>query len=103
MITPVVTNKPATLCSVKPLKICPTPKSVMPATAVFLAPAHLINLAFNTANNELQAHVKLPTNDNVAGLERFSFTRAAWMTPQLYVVPTNQKESMLQAKTTTQP
>lgn len=103
MITPMVMNKPGTLCAVNPLKICPPPKSMMPARAVFLAPAHLIILAFNRANKELQAHVKLPTNDKVAGLERFCSTRAAWMTPQLYVVPTNQKQSTLHAKTTTQP
>lgn len=61
------------------------------------------NLAFTSARKETQLQVKLPTKLNVLGLESFSATRAAWMTPHEYVVPTNQNVKILQAKMTTQP
>jgi hypothetical protein len=103
IITPAVTNNPPRFLVLQPLKISPAPRSTTPHRAVHLAPIALTILALTSAKKLIQLQVKLPTKLNVLGLESFSATRAAWMTPHEYVVPTNQKVRILQAKITTQP
>jgi hypothetical protein len=75
--TPAVKNSPPTFLVEKPLNTSPNPKNPTPSRAVLLPPILLISLAFTNAKNEIQAAVRLPTNDKLAGLERFSSTRAA--------------------------
>jgi hypothetical protein len=75
--TPAVKNSAPTFLVEKPLNTSPTPKNPTPSSAVLLPPILLISLAFTNAKNEIQAAVRLPTNDKLAGLERFSSTRAA--------------------------
>lgn len=103
MITPVVKNNAPIFFVEKPLNISPAPSKETPIKAVLLAPIFRIILALTNARIEINAVVKLPTKLKVDGLESFSFTRAAWITPQLYVVPTNQNVITLQAPMTTQP
>lgn len=100
---PEVTNNPPILCVENPLKISPTPNSDIPKSVVDLAPSALITLALTSASTEIIAIVKDPTKASVEGEDRCCWTRAAWMMPQLYVVPMIQKAMVLHAKTTTQP
>lgn len=103
IITPAFTNRPPTLLVENPLKISPAPNNTTPTNAVVLAPIARMIRAFTRARNAMKLHVVLPTKLNVEGVLTFWATRAAWMTPHEYVVPTNQKVSMEQAKITTHP
>jgi hypothetical protein len=75
--TPAVTNKAPTLRVEKPLRTSPIPKNPTPSKEVFLPPILLMSLALTRAKKEMQAAVRLPTKDKLAGLDRFSSTRAA--------------------------
>ena len=79
--TPVVKNKPPTFLVVKLLRIPPVPKNATPANAVFLPPIFRMSRAFASARKEMQAAVKLPTNERLAGVDTLSLTSAAWITP----------------------
>lgn len=101
--TPAVTKRPPILWVEKPLSISPKARRVIPNRAVFLAPSQRMTLALTTARTEMQAQVKDPTKESVDGEDSFSDINEAWMIPQLYVVPTNQKVMALQPKMTAQP
>src|SRR5271156_4545586 len=120
MITPVHTNKlerilassrltgcpftyPPTFLIDEPLRISPRPIKDTPSKATFLAPIKRISLAFKIAKAAMQATVRDPTNAKVDGEDKPCWKRAPWRTPQLYVVPTNQKAIIEQTETITQP
>lgn len=75
----------------------------MPANAVRLEPIARNTLALDMAKMALHATVIEPTQDSVEADDRPSATRAPWITPHAYVVPTNQKHIAPQAATATQP
>ena len=103
MMTPALTNSPPKLLVLHPLNSSPAPSSATPTSAVVLAPTARMILAFTSARKAMQLQVKLPTKLSVEGVLSSCATRAAWMTPQEYVVPTNQKVRALQAKMMTHP
>ena len=101
--TPTVTNNPAKFFVENPLSISPIPSNVIPISAVRLAPSSLIIRALTNARKDTSAESVLPTNESVEADDRPSLRRAAWMIPQLYIVPTNQNARTLPPKITAQP